>query len=98
MTSAIFKEELIIWDSKLINENRKNLLLIDNCPSHIIDESILNNIKLIFLPPNTTSKLQPLDNGIIKNFQVFYRKRLVSNLLATIENNQEYKINVLDGF
>jgi hypothetical protein len=97
MTSKIFKEELIRWDSELISSNRKVLLLVDNCPSHIIDSTILSNIKLVFLPPNTTSKLQPLDNGIIKNFKVFYRKKLVSKLLGTIDNNEEFKINVLES-
>jgi DDE superfamily endonuclease len=30
----------------------------------------LTNIKLIYLPPNTTAHLQPLDAGVINNFKV----------------------------
>ena len=37
-----------------------------------------------FLPKNTTSGLEPLDAGIIQNFKVKYRKRLVKYVLARI--------------
>ena len=67
MNSSIFKEILINWDSELIKINRKILLLVDNCSAHVIDLTILKNINLVFLPPNCTSVLQPLDNGILKN-------------------------------
>ena len=39
----------------------------------------------VFLPANTTSMLQPLDLGIIKNFKVYYRKLLLTFVLAKIE-------------
>ena len=41
-------------------------------------------IKIIFLLKNTTSRLQPLDAGIIQNFKVKYRKTLVKYVLARI--------------
>ena len=37
------------------------------------------------MPKITTSKLQPLDAGIIKNFKVFYRKQLLQHVLARIK-------------
>ena len=56
---------------------------MDNAGCH--PEGIKNryiNVKIVFLPPNTISKLQPLDLGIIKNFQVQYRQFLLRYVLA----------------
>ncbi len=39
----------------------------------------------MFLPPNTTSKLQPLDLGIIQNFKVHYRHLLLRYVLSKID-------------
>ena len=44
---------------------RKILLLVDNATSHIWDKEKFPNIEVLCLPPNTTSKLQPMDAGII---------------------------------
>ena len=46
-------------------EGRKTALLIDNCPAHP-SVSDLTNVQLVFLPPNTTSVLQPMNQGVIK--------------------------------
>jgi hypothetical protein len=52
-------------------QNRNILLLADNTPTHLMDETVLlSNIKVHFLPPNTTAHLQPLDAGIINSFKV----------------------------
>ena len=47
----------------------KVLLIIDNAPSHIYDHLDLAFLEVHSLPPNTTSKLQPLDAGIISSFK-----------------------------
>ena len=46
-----------------------------------------NNIKVVFLPKNTTSSPQPLDAGIIQSFEVKYRKKLLCHVLARISND-----------
>ncbi|XP_054708071.1 tigger transposable element-derived protein 4-like [Uloborus diversus] len=78
MTGEIFEKWLLDLDKKFGKEKRKIALFVDNCPSHPPEvKSKVKNIKLIFLPPNTTSKLQPMDQGIIKNLKVYYRKRIL---------------------
>ena len=46
----------------------------------------LKNIKLDFLPKNTTSRLQPCDAGISKNFKHKYRKLLIRYIVACIDS------------
>ena len=43
--------------------------------------------RIIFLPKNTTSRLLPIDAGIIQNFKVKYKKKLVKYVLARINEN-----------
>lgn len=85
MTSALFSKWLDEWDAELQKASRKILLLIDNATSH--QTAPLKNIHIEFLPPNTTSLIQPLDMGIIKNLKVHYRAILVHNILQEIEDN-----------
>ena len=56
----------------------------------------LSNVKLIFLPPNTTSFSQPMDKGVIKCLKAFYRQRLVNLMIKLLEQGQELpKISIL---
>ncbi|XP_050538284.1 tigger transposable element-derived protein 6-like [Daktulosphaira vitifoliae] len=41
----------------------------------------MGNLEVLFFPPNMTSVVQPMDQGIIKNFKHHYRTLLVLNLL-----------------
>ncbi|GMF19152.1 unnamed protein product [Phytophthora lilii] len=54
---------------------RKILLLVDNAPGHA--EIVLNNVRIHFLPKNTTSHLQPMGAGIIRNFKLKYKRLFV---------------------
>ena len=64
--------------------NRNVILLLDNAPCH--PEISLSNVKLLFLPPNTTSHTQPLDQGIIQSFKLQYRKRVLRSLVARMDD------------
>ena len=64
MTGKEFREYVNGLNNKMRVQNRKILLIVDNAPGHSKIEA--SHVKLHFLPPNATSKLQPLDGGIIE--------------------------------
>nr|CAI5870029.1 unnamed protein product [Callosobruchus analis] len=78
MTTEIMTSWLKRFDEKMRKQNRKVLLFLDNATSH--PKVTLENVKIIFLPPNTTSHCQPLDQGIIHSFKIAYRKFLIKRL------------------
>jgi hypothetical protein len=80
MTSKIFQQYVSKWNNGLRRKNWKILLLVGNCPVHPHIQD-LSNIKLVFLPPNTTTVLQPMDMGIIKSFKGYFRRFLVLQLI-----------------
>ncbi|XP_035212025.1 tigger transposable element-derived protein 6-like [Stegodyphus dumicola] len=86
MTSEIFRNWLTSWDRNLQHKKRKILLIVDNCAAHPHLDN-LQNIQLEFLPPNTTSLMQPMDMGVIKNFKTLYRGKLVNYILESIDEN-----------
>ena len=68
-------------------EGRKTALLIDNCPAHP-SVSDLTNVQLVFLPPNTTSVLQPMDQGVIRSLKAHYRGRAVRRLCRALDKTK----------
>ena len=67
------------------------LLLLDNAPGHppALQDDILEEfqfIKVFFLPPNTTSILQPMDQQVIANFKKLYTKHLFRRCFDVTEN------------
>lgn len=97
MNSTVFGQWLLKLDKQMKKEKRKILLFIDNCTAHN-DIPELDAIKVQFLPANTTSKLQPLDQGIIKNFKTLYRKEVVKHILTSIEEEKNIvPINILQA-
>ena len=71
-------------DRKFSAVNRKTALIIDNSTAHPYVEQ-LNSIELKFLPPNTTSHAQPMDQGIIRALKAKYRSLVVRKRIAALE-------------
>ena len=57
----------------------------------------MSNTEIIFLPPNTTAKVQPMDAGIISAFKNRYKKMFWSNAIKLSEkqSNDIYKVDQL---
>ena len=84
MTGDILQKVLSTVNKQLNQRGRSVLLFLDNAGCHPPHMNF-SNIKIVFLPPNTTSVLQPLDLGIIKTFKVHYRKFLMRFVLSKID-------------
>lgn len=90
MTGEIFGNWIKAIDKEMKAQKRKIVMFVDNCPAHppAIGKT-LKNVELVFFPPNATAKLQPMDQGIIKNIKVHYRKRIIRKIFASMENNPQ---------
>lgn len=79
MTGEIFKEWLIWFDKKMAG--RKVVLLLDNFSAHeAAFRDIgpqLQNTLVIWLPCNSTTRYQPLDQGVIRTWKAYWRRQWV---------------------
>lgn len=95
VTTREFQEFLIALEKDMRFRKRKILLLVDNCSSHLVPtDTPLQFVRVHFLPPNTTSHLQPLDAGIIQNFKLFYRKLLIRHYIQCLDAKKPMLIDV----
>jgi hypothetical protein len=75
MQSSIFNHYVQKLNLQMRRAGRSILLLLDNSSTHTIEEGYTpSNVRLHFLPPNTTAHLQPCDAGIIWSFKAQYKK------------------------
>ena len=88
MTTAVLNTWITNWNHNLrwMQGNRKVVLFVDQASTHVLQD--LSNIRIQFLPPNTTSKLQPMDQGVIRSLKCHYRSRLTERYLAGITEGQ----------
>ena len=76
------------------------LLLVDNCPAHPFLPH--ENVKMIFLPPNTTSLLQPMDQGAISIMKTNFKYDLLNDAIKAVKKNLPFLdflkgLNILDA-
>lgn len=89
MRSDIMIEYLHWFDRRM--KGRKVALLLDNFSAHelgvkrIGGVTALRNTLIIWLPANTTSKWQPLDQGIINAWKAHTRRHFVRYLVREVE-------------
>ena len=100
MTGTIFEKYMKMLDNKFFKEKRQVLFFVDNCPAHPVTlQMALKNIKIIFLPKNSTSVLQPMDQGVIRSFKCKYRTKLLSHVISQVEGKdktiEDVKVNLL---
>lgn len=75
-----------------IGSSRQVLLILDNFSAHIQGVEMTPppaNIKIQWLPANSTSVYQPLNQGIIMNLKTYYRKEWLHFIIDHYENQQD---------
>ncbi|KAI5099209.1 hypothetical protein C0J45_11348 [Silurus meridionalis] len=96
ITGDLFSAWVKKWDRKFQAEKRKVALIVDNCRAYP-DVPGLKAIKIFYPPPNTTGKLQPMDQGIIQVLKVHYRKLLMRQYLLHDKKKAQYTPSLRDA-
>lgn len=108
MNGSIFREWLLWFDLRMKSlHNDKVLLLIDGFSAHEAAIQGLRDarkdlecLEILFLPPNTTSKCQPLDQGIIRTWKAYYRRFWLSFIIEQLDQGENpfASIHLLQAF
>lgn len=75
-------------------------MLLDNAPSHPSSETLQSDdgmIKTMFLPPNTTAAIQPMDQGVLDPCKQRYKKKLLSHIILENESADKSVPDILKG-
>lgn len=92
VTSKEFVDYVTNFNESMKKNNKKVALILDNAPGH--SNIQFSNVLLIFIPPNSTGIIQPLDLGIIRSFKASYRKYQVSHLIDNMDPSLLGKTNI----
>ena len=87
MDSILFEEWVREVDRRFTKEGQKIVLLVDNFPAHPFIDNLVYT-ELISLPPNTSSKLQLMDQDIIRSLKAHYKTMSIKKLIEAIEKKK----------
>jgi len=71
----------------------KVVLIMDNAGGHAVDLSY-DGVQIELLPPNTTSLIQPMDQGVIRAFKVLYTRSALQNLVEAMDSDEDLSLKV----
>ncbi|XP_066953403.1 tigger transposable element-derived protein 1-like [Macrobrachium rosenbergii] len=69
----------------------KVLLIMDNAGGHPTDLSH-DGVQIEFLPANTTSLIQPMDQGVIRAFKVLYTRNALQHLVNAMDPMEDFTL------
>jgi hypothetical protein len=89
-------------DRKLGAKNHETVLFSEQHATHLKNTIFLSDIKVIFLPANCTSQLQPQELEIIHVFKCHHRKHLIWKTVAIMDGSllqdaTQMKLDVLSA-
>lgn len=96
MTSGIFELWVRRLEERYRSLNRNIIIILDSCPAHP-NLSDLANVRLAFLPQDTASKYQPVEQGVIQKIKALYRRFVLERLIDYNERGREYEITILEA-
>jgi hypothetical protein len=70
----------------------REMLVFDNAPDHPENLDTLRSllpVKVMFLPPNTTSLIQPMDQNVISNLKLSYLRRTFQELVEETDSKDK---------
>ena len=81
------------------NENLHCIVVLDGCSAHgdiqeRLDQNGMSYIHVLTLPPNVTSRLQPMDQSVISLLKKSYKYKLISDLMKILFNEQNLAVAV----
>lgn len=85
------------------NLSNKALLILDNAPGHPANLSELSeDVMIEYLPKNTTTLIQPMDQGAIATFKAYYLRRTLRQLIKETDGKSSIKTfwknyNIMDA-
>ncbi|XP_063588912.1 jerky protein homolog-like [Penaeus indicus] len=82
-----FTSHLSRLSKKLVEQGfePKAMLFLDNCSAHPSDKELISSdgkFCATFLPPNTTSLIQPIKQGVLECMKRLYRKSVLRDLIS----------------